>query len=318
MIRIMNPKPYNPIDLISPPGDTLRETIECWGMTQAELAERMGRPRATINDLIQGREPLSLRTAFQLEKVTGISVDFWLQRELSYRRALLEAEHRAARTTHRSWLRRFPLAEMKQYGWLPATDDPSALTDALLNFFALAAPERWSEVYLNPAGSATFRSTLEGARNPHALSAWLRAGERLSHSIETADFRKSSFRAGLDSLCADGPSADGFMKDRLQTRCAELGLCLVYVPPLGNASVIGAARWYRGRPLLQLLLTDGDDPELWSTFFHLAGHLLLHGKKNVFLEGPGRPPQDPVKESEATAFAARYTSRFSESRVAED
>ena len=54
-----------PLDrsLLSPPGDTIQETIDALGMTQAELAQRMGRPKEKINELIKGKAPLSMDTA---------------------------------------------------------------------------------------------------------------------------------------------------------------------------------------------------------------------------------------------------------------
>jgi Zn-dependent peptidase ImmA (M78 family) len=39
----------------------------------------------------------------------------------------------------------------------------------------------------------------------------------------------------------------------------------------------------------------------WFTFFHEAGHVLLHGKRDVFIEDDG---QGDVKEKEADAFAS--------------
>ncbi len=39
---------YRP-DRVSPPGDTLADILEERGMSQAELAERTGRPLKTIN-----------------------------------------------------------------------------------------------------------------------------------------------------------------------------------------------------------------------------------------------------------------------------
>lgn len=42
-------------EIISCPGDTLAEHLEYTAMTQAELAERMGRPKKTINEIIQGK-----------------------------------------------------------------------------------------------------------------------------------------------------------------------------------------------------------------------------------------------------------------------
>jgi plasmid maintenance system antidote protein VapI len=59
-----------PLDrsLLSPPGDTIQETIDALGMTQAELAQRMGRPKEKINELIKGKAPLSMDTAIMLER----------------------------------------------------------------------------------------------------------------------------------------------------------------------------------------------------------------------------------------------------------
>lgn len=43
------------------------------------------------------------------------------------------------------------------------------------------------------------------------------------------------------------------------------------------------------------------DDHLWFTFFHEAGHILLHGKKELFIEGSNG--LDEVKEGEANEFA---------------
>src|SRR5207247_1387509 len=54
-LRTRMPEPrrneYTP-DIVTPPGETLLEVLEARGMTQAELAERMGRPKKTISELI--------------------------------------------------------------------------------------------------------------------------------------------------------------------------------------------------------------------------------------------------------------------------
>ena len=43
------------------------------------------------------------------------------------------------------------------------------------------------------------------------------------------------------------------------------------------------------------------------TFFHEAGHILLHSKKDIFLETQDYPDQDRIKENEADAFAILWT-----------
>jgi len=72
-------------DTVSAPGDTLLDVLEDRGMSQAQLATRMGRPKKTINEIIKGKAAITPETAIQLERTLGISADFWSRRESSYR-----------------------------------------------------------------------------------------------------------------------------------------------------------------------------------------------------------------------------------------
>ena len=54
------------------PGETLRETLQSLGMSQAELAQRTGRPKKTINEIIKAKAAITADTALQLERVLGI------------------------------------------------------------------------------------------------------------------------------------------------------------------------------------------------------------------------------------------------------
>ena len=57
------------------------------------------------------------------------------------------------------------------------------------------------------------------------------------------------------------------------------------------------------RALLLLSFRYLTDDHFWFTFFHEAGHLLLHGRKDLFLEGIESPIDK--EEQEANEFAAR-------------
>jgi HTH-type transcriptional regulator/antitoxin HigA len=78
---------YNP-DYVSPPGETLAEILEDREMSQAELADRMGRPKKTINEIIKGKAEITAETALELEKVLGTPAQFWNEREGRYRESL--------------------------------------------------------------------------------------------------------------------------------------------------------------------------------------------------------------------------------------
>ena len=64
----------------------------------------------------------------------------------------------------------------------------------------------------------------------------------------------------------------------------------------------GATRFLSAnKALLMLSFRHLSDDHFWFSFFHEAGHLLLHGKKARFLEGD---IEQSSKEEEANQFAA--------------
>jgi len=66
--------------------------------------------------------------------------------------------------------------------------------------------------------------------------------------------------------------------------------------------VSGVARWLNpSKALIQLSMRYKSGDHLWFTFFHEAGHILLHGKREVFIDVEGMKNE---KEDEANRFAA--------------
>jgi addiction module HigA family antidote len=86
--------------LVSPPGDTLAETLQEIGMSHAELAQRMGGPTNTINEIVRGKAAILPKTASRLEKALGVPAEFWLARETRYRDSL--ALFRLSASGHRN------------------------------------------------------------------------------------------------------------------------------------------------------------------------------------------------------------------------
>jgi HTH-type transcriptional regulator/antitoxin HigA len=291
--------------LLSPPGDTIQEHIDFIGMTQAELAERMGRPKEKINDLIKGREPLTVATAFQLENVLGIPSSFWINSEKSYRQELYEIQQMEEFERQKDWLKNFPINEMRKLGWLPNTKEKHLLVEGLLKFFGLATIEEWKRIYIHEEISVAFRASLAHTPSPQAISAWLRKGEIQANEIEVAEFDKKKFKDALTSIKELAFLMPEDFMQQLQTISAQCGVAVVFTPNLPKAPISGAARWFHNKPLIQLSGRFKTNDHFWFTFFHEAAHLILHGKKDVFLEQVEGTKMDQTKEEEANAFAAK-------------
>ena len=72
-------------DVAIPPGEYLREEIEARGISQKELARRMGRPVNAINEIVNGKKAITAETAWQLElALPEIPARFWLNLETDY------------------------------------------------------------------------------------------------------------------------------------------------------------------------------------------------------------------------------------------
>ena len=85
-------------DIAIPPGEYLAEEIKSRGITQKELAKRMGRPLNAINEIIRGKKTITAETALQLEDVMPeIPARFWLNLETDYQltRALINKRNKA-------------------------------------------------------------------------------------------------------------------------------------------------------------------------------------------------------------------------------
>jgi HTH-type transcriptional regulator/antitoxin HigA len=291
--------------LLSPPGDTIQEHIDFIGMSQAELAERMGRPKEKINDIIKGREPITTATAFQLEKVLGIPASFWLNRENTYRKELYELDQQQVFENEIDWLREFPVNEMRKLGWLPHTTQKHVLVDSLLKFFSVASRDEWKRIYMDKEVSVAFRISLAHTQSPHAISAWLRKGEIQAEEIDISDFDKKKFKEALTDIKELAFLMPENFIQQLQRICATCGVALVFTPRLPKAPISGATRWYHDKPIIQLSGRSKTNDHFWFTFFHEAAHIFLHGKKDIFLENVEGTEIDHEKEEEANAFAEK-------------
>lgn len=70
---------------VFPVGEFIREELEARGWTQKDLAEILGRPLQTVNQIVNGKKLVTPQTAVELSKAFGTSAELWLNLETAYR-----------------------------------------------------------------------------------------------------------------------------------------------------------------------------------------------------------------------------------------
>jgi len=291
-------------ELLSKPGDTILETIEHLKMSQVELAERMGKTSSKINDLISGKEPITNNTALLLETVLGISAEFWLVRETNFREKLSRIEQQEALEQQTEWLLQQPVKALRELGYLKSKEIGPSLVHECLRFYAVASPQEWSNLYVNQYEATEFRKSSAQVTALGSMAAWLRIGEIEVQKLKLPEYNKDRFKEtlGLSREIAKEQPQD--FASMLRDVCSKAGVALVYSKSLPKAPISGGARWISGRPLIQMTDRYKTNDHFWFTFFHEAAHLLLHGKKDVFIENFEGAKKDESKEDEANNFAA--------------
>ncbi len=286
-------------DYVSPPGDTLRETIESIGMTQAELAARSGRPVKTINEIIRGKAQIIPETAIQLEKVLGIPASFWNLRQSRYDEYIARKNEQEHLTREIEWTRNFPYSIMTKLDWLPETRNAIERLNHILKFFGVVSPEAWDRYWCSI--QVRYRKSSTSGSDQYALAAWLRKGELLSNQLRCEAFNKASFNSILFQIRKLTTESPEMFRNKIIDMCASAGVAVVFVPYLPKTAS-GATRWISTeKALIQLSFKYGTDDHFWFSFFHEAGHILKHSKSAIFIEKTAYSSQ---QEDEADTFAA--------------
>lgn len=287
-------------DYAVPPGETLLETIENIGMSQLELAERTGRPKKTINEIIKGKAAITSETALQLERVLGIPARFWNNLERNYQEILARTNEKESLQNCIAWLEKIPLNSLVKMGWVKKHKDTVQQLQEVLNFFGIASPEQWERRW--KCMDVSYRRSTVFSSDRYVIDSWMRMGELTVRNIPCKTFDASKFKnvlLGIRKLTFNLP--DQFHEEIVQS-CADTGVAVAFVPEIPKLRVSGATWWNGNKAVMQLSLRYKTDDQLWFSFFHEAGHILLHGKKDIFIEDADKNK----KEVEADKFASEF------------
>jgi len=297
-------------DFAIPPGETLEETLESLGLSQSDLAERTGRPKKTINEIVRGKAAITAETALQFERVLGVPADFWLSLEAKYRVNLARLEETHRLDQQLQWLDEIPIQALIRAGWVQAKSTAREQLSAALSFFGVASVQSWRNIWGDVENAVAFRHSPSWASDFGTVVAWLRRGELEARSVECNAFDAGAFRETLKvarSWTRDDPNE---FRAKLLRECSKAGVVVLFVPELPAMRVCGVTRWLGPeKALIQVTLRYRTEDHLWFTLFHEAGHILLHQKRAVFVEEAAQtrnaisPSARSVEEEQANKFA---------------
>ncbi len=290
-------------DYIVTPGDILEETLEAKGIKKREFAERCGRTAKMISEIIAGKAAITPETALQFERVLGVSASLWSNLESKYRLRLAENDEQERLQKHIKILDNFPfMSELINRGFIEQLETSSNKTEKLSKLLTFFGVGNVDALDTRLDTTVSYRKSHVYKSDRYAVNAWLRCGEIKAAEIDTEIYNADKFKDNLRLI-------KKFIKEPVDTainktieKCAEAGVALVLMPELKGTYLSGAARWLnKDKALIQLSARGKSDDLLWFTFFHEAGHILLHGKKELFVDEENQVIDQQEKEADEFA-----------------
>lgn len=290
---------------VSTPGATIAEILVEKALSLEDFARQIGTSLDRADKMTKGTAQIDRPMAERLHRALGPSTVFWMNREQQYRADAARLESAGRVMTDREWLRQLPVSNMIKFGWIKPARTFSDKVEACLRFFDVPDVASWQVKYRGELSVAAFRTSPTFVSNPSAVLAWLRWAELRSDEIACNIWDPDKFAHMLAEvrILTKRKDPGRFLPD-LKRICAQCGVAVVIARAPTGCRASGATRFLTpDKAMLVLSFRYRTDDQFWFSFFHEAGHLLLHGKKALFLEDDSEVTSN--EEAEANEFAKK-------------
>jgi HTH-type transcriptional regulator/antitoxin HigA len=285
------------------PGELLREVLEARQLRQSELAERTGLSAKHLSQIVTGSIGISGDVAVLLEIALGIPAVVWVRADADHEAYVARTRSRERLGTFGSWASSFDKATLQRAGITQPGDEMATKVEKILKFFRVSSPEAFEETWLKPRVS--FRRSQAFTVHEKNTALWLRLVERAAECTNVGPLQPRGLRRvartvrGMTNL----PIVDGFAAAR--SALADVGVVLTFVREVPGTRVCGATWWLGGdRPVVGVTERHHKADIFWFSVAHELAHLLLHPRRQVFLDIEGAKLDDDGAEEGADSFAA--------------
>ena len=293
---------HGTVVMLEHPGQRVKALLADAGWTQTELAHVIGVPPATVNQIIQGKRPITAGMA----KLLGVAfnrpaIEF---ADLQARWDLTHAPEPDEEVRNRALAQSsFPIRAMVKRGWI--SDAPGASTHSeLCRFFGVNTLERIGDI-----GHAAKKST-EGALTGEQV-AWLYRVRKIATEMMPSEYSAEKLRDVIDTFVELRGDPDGIRQ--VPKLLSKAGVRFVVCETLPGSRIDGVCLWLDGRaPVIGMSLRFDRIDNFWFVLRHECAHVLHgHGKDGAIVDADldGDLPsslddEERVANGEAADFCA--------------
>lgn len=286
------------------PGSYVEDLIEDLNITQKEFAERLGTSSKTVSKIINGEERVSNDIANKLSKLTGISIETWLNLQSAYDVKVIEIEEEQSEDERKfcelidfSYFKNNNFIENKRYN----VKEKIAELRKLFNVSSLSFLYDFNE-------SVSYRNTKEFTEKSIVNSnIMLEIASNIARNKTSNKYDKQKLEKIFPEIKKMSLQDPSFFYPKLEEMLLDCGIVLVGLPHLKNANLQGATKRFKNGSVL-LLITDRNKGAdiFWFSLVHELGHIY----HNDFYSNYEEKDLYKQKEDEADQFAQEFLIPF--------
>ena len=292
------------------PGEYLEEWIDDQGLSQQRVAELLGSSRKQVNEIVNGRAPITSDTAIRLERVVGIPAKTWLRHEALYRADLARIADEEALADHADEIAPSAVTYLRGIGATAATKrSPGRLVSDFLAFHRCGTWEAYVHLHEEASTGDYALAALKDSGSTldrTLLTTWLRAAET-AEPFERGrgyDYDPERLKAALPELRARAATPDSTMLREIADMLADVGVVFMVAEPPKKLPLLGMTRWIDKRvPVIQQTGRWGKDGFVIWALFHEIGHILNDPRGEMHVEYSTEKKRNTAAEKGANAFA---------------
>ena len=288
------------------PGQYVEELIEDYNVTQKEFAERLGVSAKTVSKLVNAEESISKETAHKLAKLSGVSMQTWLNLQNAYDVQVAEIleQKELEEGNEKEICEMIDFKYFKEKGYVP--DKRYSLKEKIIELRRILGVSSLENL-TNFNHLVSYRNTREFTTKSIVNSnIMLELASKKARDITTIKLNRRKLERSLPVLRKLTRQDPEVFPQCLYDILLDCGVVLVGLPALPNANLNGATKKFSNGSAL-LLLTDRNKASdiFWFSLFHEIGHIL----GNDFSSDEGNSETYLRSEEQADQFAKDFLIR---------
>lgn len=270
---------FNP-NWVSSPYSTINEIISYNNLDERQLDDSLKEIEIQLDNLLDGKVYIDKKVAVVLSNFFKNSEDFWINKQQIYDQRVANLEL----TEKDDWIKSLPINEIIEEGYIDSKNDN--LYRKCLDFFNVSNIFEWKIKYIQ-CSNLSFRKSEGFDAKKSSVVSWLRMGELHIEKVMYPKYDREKFEFLLENEIKNltrKKNPNTFIP-KLVELCHSCGVKLSIQKAPKNCKVYGVTKFSKeGNPLMILSFRYLSDDQFWFTFFHEAGHIILHEKKLLNFE----------------------------------